>query len=90
MRVGLGTFVIPEVMVGFGLFVTHRFTPDVFSADSLYGVYLDGTIRFSPRSEWSPVLTIRLAGGGSPRQVQRGWEIQADGMAQILFGVAHF
>lgn len=90
MRIGVGTFVIPELMIGFGFMATHRFLPDVFSADSIYGAYLDGTIRFSPNSEWSPVLTLRVAGGASPRQAGRGWDVQPNGLAQILFGVAHF
>jgi len=90
MRIGVGTFVIPELMIGFGFMATHRFLPDVFSADSIYGAYLDGTIRFMPNSEWSPVLTLRVAGGASPREAGRGWDVQPNGLAQILFGVAHF
>jgi hypothetical protein len=89
-RVGIGAFVIPELMIGFGFMATHRFLPDVFSATSLYGGYLDATIRFLPNSEWSPVLTLRLAAGASPRQQGTGWNTQADGLAQILFGIAHF
>jgi hypothetical protein len=90
MHIGIGDFVIPELMIGGGFAMTHRFTPDVFSAESLYGGYLSATIRFMPNSEWSPVLTVRVMAGGSPRQHGSGWGIDPNGAIEAAIGVAHF
>lgn len=89
-RLGFGATVIPELIIGFGAIGWHRFLPDVFSAESIYGAYLDATIRFLPMESWTPVLTIRLGAGASPRQSPNGWTTEANGLLQVLFGIARF
>jgi hypothetical protein len=90
-RLGLGGFVVPEVMIGAGVTGMHRFTPDVFSAESIYGAYLEADFRFLPREEWSPVLSIRLDAGASPRQQGRNaWGAEANGALHVLFGAMNF
>lgn len=90
INVGLGAVVHPMAMIGFGFIATHRFTPDVFSAHSVYGAYGDVTFRILPESEWTPTLTIRALLGGSPREQGTGWTVQPDGGLMLLFGAAHF
>jgi len=43
-----------------------------------------------PNSEWSPVLTVRVMAGGSPRQHGSGWGIDPNGAIEAAIGVAHF
>lgn len=87
---GFGAWVDHGVMIGFGILGTHRFRPDVFSVHSVYGPYLDATVRFFPREEWTPVATIRGFVGASPRWNGSVWNVEADGGLMALLGLAHF
>lgn len=93
---GLSAFVHPVLSIGFGFLGSERFRPNIQSAYSLYGGYLDLTLHFRMRLEGREirgsddvtdpafVITLRGAAGAAIRPAAA---VAPDGDIQLMAGV---